>query len=116
MHELAICQALIEQVEVIARSHSSHKIICIKIALGPLAGVDSGLLERAFSIARAGSLATEATLVITTLPIKVSCQQCQAISEVSINKLVCNHCGNWHTQLVSGDEMLLSQVELDMAN
>ena len=28
------------------------------------------------------------------------------------NKLVCGECGDWHTQLVSGDEMLLDSVEL----
>jgi Zn finger protein HypA/HybF involved in hydrogenase expression len=32
---------------------------------------------------------------------------------VPANRLVCPHCKNWRTTLVSGDEMVLQQVELE---
>lgn len=112
MHELSICQALIDQVEQIARAHQAVRVLQIRIGVGPLSGVEPDLLEQAFSIARAGSLAADAQLVIARLPIRVRCRHCGQLTDAQPANLVCGHCGDWQTQLVSGDEMLLSQVEL----
>jgi hydrogenase nickel incorporation protein HypA/HybF len=30
--------------------------------------------------------------------------------ELAANRLVCGRCGNWRTQLISGDELLLQRV------
>jgi len=112
MHELAICQALITQVETIARSHQASAVICIKVAIGPLSGIEADLVERAFAIAKIGSFAANATLIITKMPIQVQCPECRQITEVLPNKLICGHCGNWRTQIISGNELLLLQLEL----
>jgi hydrogenase nickel incorporation protein HypA/HybF len=42
----------------------------------------------------------------------VRCETCGAESVALPNRLVCGACGDWHTRLVSGDEMLLASVEL----
>ena len=47
MHELSICQALIGQVEKVARENHAQRVVSIVIAVGPLSGVEPGLLERA---------------------------------------------------------------------
>jgi hydrogenase nickel incorporation protein HypA/HybF len=112
MHELAICNALIEQVKNLAIAHKASGIACIRVAIGPLAGVEPQLLEQAFTVARNGSLAAQATLEITSLPIQVQCQRCEQITKAQPANLTCQYCGDWHTQLISGDELLLSQVEL----
>ena len=31
-----------------------------------------------------------------------------------MNRLICGACGDWHTQLLSGDELILESVELQM--
>ena len=112
MHELSVCQALIEQVEAVAREQNAEQVLLIRVGIGPLSGVEPQLLEQAFSIARAGSIAAEAELQVTSLPIQVSCPACGSISEAQAARLVCAACGNWQTTLVSGDELQLSQVEL----
>lgn len=113
MHELAVCQDIISQVESIALSHQALSVEVINLQIGPLSGVEINLLESAFSIARAGTLAEHARLSIEAIPIRVKCNHCQAESEVSPNKLVCKKCGHWQTRLISGDEMLLRQIELE---
>jgi hydrogenase nickel incorporation protein HypA/HybF len=30
-----------------------------------------------------------------------------------MNRLICSDCGDWHTQILSGDELLLESVELE---
>ena len=39
--------------------------------------------------------------------LEARCESCGAETAAEPNKLVCGECGDWHTQLVSGDEMLL---------
>jgi len=58
MHELAVCQALIEQVEDLAAEHSAVGVNEIVVRIGPLAGVEQALLEQAYEIARAASNST----------------------------------------------------------
>lgn len=112
MHELSVCQALLRQVEAIAQQHCSRKVEKIVLHIGPLAGIEQRLLQEAFPIASAGSIAETAELDIKTLPIKVRCTHCGSESEAAANRLLCAVCGDWHTQLISGDEMLLASMEM----
>jgi hydrogenase nickel incorporation protein HypA/HybF len=114
MHELSVCQALLRQVEEIARSHGAQRVSRVIVRIGPLAGVESTLLQQAYSIARAGTLANAAELIIERLPVRVRCEQCGAESDVPANRLLCLACGDWRTQLIGGDELLLASVELVM--
>lgn len=113
MHELSVCQALLTQVADLARDHRANAVHKIVIRVGPLAGVEPALLMQAFPLACAGTLAEAAELVIEELPLRVRCETCSAESAVLPNRLVCGACGDWHTRLVSGDEMLLASVELE---
>ncbi len=116
MHELAVCQDIITQVEAIALNNNAVSVVVINLQIGPLSGVEIPLLTAAFSIARSGTVADQAELKIEALPIRVKCNDCHTESTVSQNKLICKQCGNWQTQLISGDEMLLRQVELETAD
>ena len=112
MHELSVCQALINQVEAIARDQAAQRVALIRLGIGPLSGVEAALLLQAYPIASAGSIADGAELVIDDLPLRVSCEHCGQTSEALPNRLVCAVCGDWHTQLISGDELLLTSIEL----
>jgi len=112
MHELAVCQALVEQVERVAREQRGRRVESIEVSVGPLSGVEPQLLQQAFPLAAAGSLAESARLDIESLPVRVHCDACGGDSDASASRLVCNHCGNWRTRLLSGDELLLTRVEI----
>lgn len=112
MHELSVTQALLRQVEAIAAQHDSRKVIVITLAIGPLSGVEAPLLVRAFTVARAGTVADEAMLEIETAPVTVWCGACEAETEVAPNALLCGTCGTWRVDLRSGNELLLKRVEL----
>jgi hydrogenase nickel incorporation protein HypA/HybF len=113
MHELAICTSLLQEVERVARERDGHRVVSIVVRVGPLSGVEPGLLERAYSVASAGSCARGAALVIEEAPVRVRCRECDACAGVKSNDLTCPHCGSWRTELLSGDELLLTRVELE---
>jgi len=112
MHELSICLALMQQVERIAREHEAASVERIVLQVGPLSGVEAPLLERAWPLASSGTLAQQAQLVIETAPVRVRCTQCDAVSNVRPNRLLCSACGDFRTRLISGDEMLLVNLDL----
>ena len=113
MHELAICQSLMDQVESIALERNAQVVTTIIVGIGALSGVEAQLLKNAYSIASAGTVAQQAELIIENIPVRVSCSQCGSESDVLPNKLICKKCGDWKTTLVSGDELMLMSVELE---
>ncbi len=114
MHELALCEALLRQVEEIAEQHRARSVTRILVRYGPLSGVEPALLQQAYTIAAAGTRAAEADLVLEESPVRVRCDACGAETDAAVNRLICGACGDWHTRLVSGDEMLLASLELDV--
>lgn len=113
MHELSICQGLISQVQKIAADNNARSVELIKLRVGGLSGVEPPLLERAFEIARAGTIASEAELEIEAGPVVVRCQDCGASSAVAVNQLVCQDCGDWRVTVTEGEELLLLSLEIE---
>ncbi len=112
MHELSVAQALVEQIDDIVRAHRAAAAASFRVRIGPLSGVVPELLESAFGLAAAGSVAEQAAMELVQAPVRVRCQTCGAETEAAMNRLLCGACGDWHTQLISGDELILESVEL----
>jgi hydrogenase nickel incorporation protein HypA/HybF len=113
MHELSICQSLIRQVQQVAADNNTQSVTLIRIRVGGLSGVEPPLLERAFEIARAGTVAAEAELEIEDGPVVVKCKDCGASSAAAINRLLCQYCGDWRVTVTEGEELLLLSVEIE---
>jgi len=113
MHELSVCLSLLEEVKRVARENNAGSVTRIIVRIGPLSGVEPDLLRNAYPIAAAGTVAENADLEIEVAGIVVSCSQCGRESDAAANRLLCAHCGDYRTNLVSGDEMVLQSLELD---
>ncbi len=111
MHELAICQAILQQACAIAHAHGAP-VKRINLRVGPLAGVEPHLLRAAFPLAAAGTACENAELAIETQAVRVECQLCGATAQVRPNRLLCASCGTWRVALLSGDEMRIDSLEL----
>ncbi len=113
MHELAVCQSLLHEVGRVAGAHNAAKVMEVVVTVGPLSGIEAPQLVRAFTIARAGTVADDATLLIDEAPVVVWCDACETESEVQPNALLCRRCGTWRVSLKSGNELLLKRIELE---
>jgi hydrogenase nickel incorporation protein HypA/HybF len=116
MHELSVCLSLLDQVQRIADDHGATRVERIRLRIGPLSGVEAGLLKNAYPLAAAGTIAAGAALEIESAPVRVHCSECAEESDVSANRLLCARCGSHRTRLISGDEMLLASLELTLAD
>lgn len=113
MHELSLCQALLGEVERVAAAHAARRVTRVVVRLGPLAGVEPALLRQAWPLAAGEGIAAGAELALEEQPLRVRCRSCGAEGEATINRMLCPACGDWHTTLLSGDELLLASVELE---
>jgi hydrogenase nickel incorporation protein HypA/HybF len=112
VHELAICQALLEQVNHVAVDAGCEHVAKITIAIGPLAGVEPGLIASAFAVMKRGGCASQATLIIESIGVRVECAVCGTHSSATANRLTCSACGGYRTRVVAGQELRLLRVEL----
>ena len=112
MHELSVCYALLESVERIVAERNANNVSAIVLKVGPLSGIEVPLLQRAYPLAAKGTVAESAQLIFETGDVVVRCSQCGSENIVPANRLLCASCGDFRTQLISGDEMLLQRVEL----
>ena len=104
-----------QQVEQIAAEKNALRVTKIVLSIGPLSGVEPELLRQAYPMAAADTVAAEAELVMESADIVVRCSQCNAESKATANRLLCAACGEYRTQVISGDELTLMSVELDAA-
>jgi len=112
VHEFAICQGLIDQVERLAQEKNASCVDTIVLSIGPLSGIEPHLLKRAFDVARTETVANNAKLEIETGPVVVECRSCGESNDVQVNRLLCPSCGDWQVNVIKGDEMLLLRLEL----
>lgn len=113
MHELSVCQALLGEAALIAAQHDARRILSIRVRIGPLSGVDAGLLARAFDVARTGTAAGTAELRIEAAVVRVQCRICGIVSRAEPGRLLCGACRDHRVQLIEGDELLLASLELE---
>ena len=113
MHELSVCLSLLREVERVARENNAGRVTRIVVTVGPLSGVEPDLLRNAYPLAVAGTVAEDAEFQIDLSEIVVKCSQCGTESKARPNRLICGECGDYRTELVSGDEMILQSLELD---
>ena len=112
MHELSICQSLLDQARAITKQHQGAGIERVIVLIGPLSGVEAPLLLQAFSIARSAAGFPETELEIEISPLRVRCRLCGEESEARNNALLCGACQSWQVDLISGDEMILKSLVL----
>lgn len=114
MHELSLCLSLMDQLTRLAGEHGATGVKRVVLRIGPLAGVEPVQLAEAFTLACGGTLADGAELVTEPQPVRVQCLSCHGETETDSQHLICPTCHSSHTRLLSGDELILASVELEL--
>ena len=114
MHELSLAMNIVEIASEELGRRGGGGIVAVHLKLGPLAGVMKEALASAFELAREGSLADRATLVIEEAPIVGYCRQCRAQqTAASLQDLCCGQCGTCLSDITSGRELEIVAMEIE---
>lgn len=114
MHELSIAQAIIEQVEHIARENSARRVLAVTVSVGQLSGVEPEALKLAYPLAAEDTVAAAAPLHIESVPAQAICRSCNREFAPDFYLFVCDRCGSAEVELRGGRDLLIKSVELDV--
>jgi hydrogenase nickel incorporation protein HypA/HybF len=114
MHELTLATSLISLASEHARQNGATKVTKINVRLGVLCGIARSLYF-CFAPAARGTCCDGAELNIYEVPLKVYCAACDCIvPSRTIFSLRCARCAGPAPKVVSGREMDLISIELEL--
>ncbi|EKD51125.1 MAG: hypothetical protein ACD_62C00339G0003 [uncultured bacterium] len=113
MHELSIATSIVEIVENNLKTYPTGKARSVTVQLGTHCGVEPSALEFCFPIAIEGTRVQGAQLILQILPLTLNCSSCLA-QNVTASALQCPHCHSPEVTVVSGRDMIVTSIDLDV--
>jgi len=113
MHELSICESILDIMQEQAAEHGKSRVTRIKLVVGEMAGVVEDALRFSFEVVTKGTLAEGASLEIEVLPITARCKDCGREFGVEGYAFSCAHCGSPSIEVVSGRELMVEDMDLE---
>ncbi len=118
MHEASIANELLSLAIKECKNNGYNRIESIKINVGRATGIMTDALLFAFNVLKEGSIADKAILIIEEIPVSGICKDCGNRFESNENYLIfeCPNCGSFSTELVSGKELNITEMEVSDEN
>ncbi|MFO1147551.1 MAG: hydrogenase maturation nickel metallochaperone HypA [Alsobacter sp.] len=113
MHEMALAEGLIDLVEEEGRKAQARRVTVVRLSLGALGHVEPEAIRFCFDAVSRGTLAEGATLAIDIVPGAGWCLDCARTVPLSERFGACPDCGQHHVQMTAGDELRLSELEVE---
>lgn len=112
MHEMSICESLLELIEEEGRNQGFSRVRQVCLALGALGHVEPDAVRFCFDVVTRGSMAEGAALKLTVVPGEGWCDRCHTTVPLTERYAPCPACGN-HVRLTAGDDLRLAELEVD---
>ena len=114
MHEMSIAQSIVEMLEERAQEHHARHVKNVRLCIGEANGVVFDSLTYCFSmLASLNPSLTGAELIIDTKPHRAYCRTCEQEFAVRDFVALCPHCQRWSTDIVSGTEFQVVEMEIE---
>ena len=114
MHEASIAISLIKTVSDLCQQEGYNSIESVRIKVGKAAGILPDALLFAFDIAKAGTLASQAELIIEYIPLGGFCRECGSELESEERYIFsCPDCKSSRIKITRGDELQIVDMEVN---
>ncbi|WP_432474061.1 hydrogenase maturation nickel metallochaperone HypA [Amphritea sp. HPY] len=113
MHEMSICEGIIQVLEEQARSQNYTKVKTVWLEIGPLAMIENDALRFCFDAVTRNTLAQDAQLEIIELPGQAWCLQCAKSVAIRKRYDACTGCGSYQLQVTQGEELRIKELEVE---
>ncbi|TGN75050.1 hydrogenase maturation nickel metallochaperone HypA [Bradyrhizobium yuanmingense] len=113
MHEMALCEGIMEIIEEEARRRSFSKVRTVSVEIGALSHVDAEAMKFCFPVVATRTIADGAVLEIVELPGVAWCMACSRSVEIAQRYAPCPCCGSYKLQVTAGEKMRLKELEID---
>ena len=113
MHEMSLCESVLQMIEDHARQHDFSRVKTVWLEIGGLSGVELDAMRFAFEAVTRDTLADRARLEIIEVPGEAWCMLCAKRVPVKQRFDACPDCGSYQLQVTGGEEMKLKELEVE---
>jgi hydrogenase nickel incorporation protein HypA/HybF len=113
MHELSLCQSLIEIIEDNARTNDFSKVRSVTLEIGLLGHVEPESMLFCFDAISRGTIAEGARLVIERMQGAGWCSVCEKTVALTERYAACPDCGGYQVRMTAGDELRVRDMEVE---
>lgn len=112
MHELSLCESVVETLEKEALAQQFQKVKTVWLEIGALSGVEAEAMSFCFDSVSRGTVADAARLEIIAVPGRAFCEACAGEVFVEQRYDVCPLCGSFPLEIIDGDQMRIKELEV----
>ena len=110
MHELSLCRSIYAIAD---RARSGRPVEVVHLQVGQLRQVVPATLEYCWDLVTEQTPLAGSRLGIDHVPIRLGCRDCGGETEVAERLvLTCGHCGSGAIRVQTGEEFLLTSLDL----
>jgi len=113
MHEAGVAQSLMEIVLDTAKANDAEKVNKVFVTIGALTAIEKNALEFAYDVVKEDTIAKDSEIIITEVPVTGKCNECGKTHEYDRFVFECASCGSFSVELISGEEMQITEIEVD---
>ena len=114
MHEMSIAQEILRLIQQTAHDAKAERVKKIWLKVGAFSGIMIDSLQFGLEILAKDTLADSATINIEPIPLVVKCPSCQKEFHIEPTNFICPQCENIELEIISGEELELVSVDVDM--
>ncbi len=112
MHEMSLCDSVMQTLREQAKLQGFQKVVTVYLEIGELALVEPESLTFAFDILKKETLANEARLEILIQSGQAWCDRCNAFVSISRRIDPCPECGVYGLRVTGGEQLRIKQLEV----
>jgi hydrogenase nickel incorporation protein HypA/HybF len=113
MHEMSICESLLDMIEEQAKAQAFTRVRRVRLEVGPFSGVEPEALRFGFDVVTNGTLAEGAALEIIATEGKAWCPDCNQAVTLTDRLDGCPCCGGVRVQVTGGKELRIKDLEVE---
>jgi len=111
---MSVATSLIDIVLDTAKNNNASKVTKVFVKIGRLAGIEKDALLFAYdAIKDEYGLIKESEMVIEDVPITGKCHKCGKTDTYTEMFFACSSCGAYEVELLTGEEMSITEIEVD---
>jgi hydrogenase nickel incorporation protein HypA/HybF len=113
MHEMGIASSILDTVKLEAEKRPGIRVVSLGLRIGELSGLSPESLEFCLHCLVKDTELDGLGVDIERTPRRHHCPKCNHEFDVVDYEVACPRCGECQTQLVSGDELEISYLEVE---